>query len=70
MDLENILKQLRDKRDQLDVTIRALELAAIGAPKRRGRPPKWMTQAASVQSAAGPERVPPSRKKRPAPHEK
>ena len=43
MDLEAILKQLREERDQLEVSILAMERLQIGQGKRRGRPPAWLS---------------------------
>jgi hypothetical protein len=42
MDVNTILKQLRDERTQLEEAILALERLQIGSGRRRGRPPKWM----------------------------
>jgi hypothetical protein len=52
MDLNNILQQLRLQRDHVDESIAALERIAAGMGRRRGRPPKWMTQAAAANAAA------------------
>jgi hypothetical protein len=51
MDLNNILEQLRQQRDHVDESIAALERIASGMGRRRGRPPKWMTQAAATNAA-------------------
>jgi hypothetical protein len=55
MDLEAILKQLREERDQLEVSILAMERLQIGQGKRRGRPPAWLTavKTAAVKAPAG-----------------
>jgi hypothetical protein len=60
MDLPNILKQLREQRDQLDVSILALERIEAGKARGPGRPPKWLTEA----KTAAPKRRgrPPGRK--------
>ena len=52
MDLYSILDQLRQQRDHVDESIAALERIAAGMGRRRGRPPKWMTQAAAAANAA------------------
>ena len=52
MDLNNILQQLRVQRDHVDESIAALERIAAGMGRRRGRPPKWMAEAAKANAAA------------------
>ena len=42
MDLDAILKILRDERDQLAESILALERMEAGRSRGRGRPPKWL----------------------------
>jgi len=42
MDVESILAQLRQERDQIDEAILALERSASSGGPRRGRPPAWM----------------------------
>jgi hypothetical protein len=44
MDITNMLAELRSQKAQLDQAIIALENLARGTGKRRGRPPKWMTE--------------------------
>ena len=46
-----MLSELRAEREQLDEAIIVLQRLAMGGRKRRGRPPKWMSQAAPI----GPE---------------
>jgi len=48
MDLEAILKQLRDERAQVEVSILAIERLQAGQAPRRGRPPKWIAEAAAT----------------------
>jgi hypothetical protein len=62
MDLYSILDQLRQQRDHVDESIAALERIAAGMGRRRGRPPKWMTQAAAAVNAAA---APPKKRGRP-----
>ena len=45
MDVNNILTDLRQERDQIDDAIISLERLARGRGKRRGRPPSWMKNA-------------------------
>jgi hypothetical protein len=51
MDFNEMLSQLRAERDQIDAAIMALETLARGGGKRRGRPPKWMSEANSEAAA-------------------
>jgi hypothetical protein len=44
MDTGKMLAELRAERDQLDEAILLFERLAAGRGKRRGRPPKWMTE--------------------------
>jgi hypothetical protein len=52
MDLDRILEEMHAERERLDVSIRAIEMFAAAGPKRRGRPPKWMTQSPVVSIPA------------------
>jgi hypothetical protein len=42
MDINKMLAEIRQERDQLDEAIAVLERLAAGQGKRRGRPPRWM----------------------------
>jgi hypothetical protein len=44
MDINKMLEELRAEREQIEESIIVLERLARGQGKRRGRPPKWMTQ--------------------------
>jgi hypothetical protein len=44
MDINKMLDELRAERDQVEQAILVLERLARGQGKRRGRPPKWMTE--------------------------
>jgi hypothetical protein len=44
MNIDKLLAELRTEREQLEQAILVLERMALGQGKRRGRPPKWMTQ--------------------------
>jgi hypothetical protein len=46
VDLARILAELRHQRQQIDEAIRGLEHLPQGAGRRRGRPPKWMSEVA------------------------
>jgi hypothetical protein len=43
MDLNKMLADLRQEREQIEEAIMILERLARGRGKRRGRPPAWMT---------------------------
>jgi len=43
--LLDVLKALREERDAIDEVIGALERLAADQPKRKGRPPKWLSEA-------------------------
>jgi hypothetical protein len=42
MDIGKVLEELRTELEQVDEAILSLERMAVGAGKRRGRPPAWM----------------------------
>ena len=44
MDFDEMLKELRQERDQVAEVIATLERLARGHGKRRGRPPKWLAE--------------------------
>jgi hypothetical protein len=43
MDIQKILAELREHRDQVAAAIEALEGISSQQKPRRGRPPKWLT---------------------------
>jgi hypothetical protein len=45
MDIGKVLAELRQELVQVEEAILSLERMAIGAGKRRGRPPAWMVAA-------------------------
>lgn len=45
MDVNKILVELRQEREQIEDAIISLERLARGRGKRRGRPPAWMKDA-------------------------
>jgi hypothetical protein len=44
MDITKMLEELRTERERVEQAILVLERIGRGQGKRRGRPPKWMTQ--------------------------
>lgn len=53
MDVLKMLAELRSEREQIEEVMVALERLARGQGKRRGRPPKRMSGAASTAGEAG-----------------
>ncbi|MDX2178119.1 MAG: hypothetical protein SFV18_00920 [Bryobacteraceae bacterium] len=45
MDVTKIIEDLRRERAQIEEAILTLERLAEGRGKRRGRPPRWLTEA-------------------------
>lgn len=68
MDIVTMLMELRAQRDQLEEAILTLERLARGQGKRRGRPPKWMTEVKKGPQVASKRRGrPPGSKNRERP---
>ena len=44
MDINKMLADLREERENVEQAIIVLERIGRGEGKRRGRPPKWMTE--------------------------
>ena len=44
MDINRMLDELRAEREQVEEAIMVLERIAVGRGRRRGRPPKWMSE--------------------------
>jgi len=44
MNIDKMLAELRAEREHVEQAIIVLERIAAGQGRRRGRPPKWMTQ--------------------------
>ena len=61
MDIEAIIKQLREELAGINESILALERLEIGRGRRRGRPPAWLAEAKSIAPAKRRGR-PPGRK--------
>ena len=52
MDIEKMLAELRAEKQLIDEAIMAMERLASGRGPRRGRPPKWMSDAKERGGAA------------------
>ena len=64
MDISKMLAELRSERDQVVHAILALERIALGSGKRRGRPPKWLSEASTpTTESAGPAAKKPRKKR-------
>jgi hypothetical protein len=50
VDVQKILSELRQEREQVEEAILSLERLGAGG-KRRGRPPKWMVEGRKEQSS-------------------
>jgi hypothetical protein len=44
MDVNKMLQDLREEREQIEEAILSLERLARGRGKRRGRPPAWLSE--------------------------
>ena len=44
MDVNKMLADLRQEREQIEEAIRSLERLARGRGRRRGRPPAWLSE--------------------------
>ena len=44
MDLNRIIQELKAERDVLVAAIESLERLAAGRARKRGRPPKWLSE--------------------------
>lgn len=56
MGVHKILAEFYNERQQLDEAIAAIERLAVRGQRRRGRPPKWLTEARKKPEAAKPKR--------------
>jgi hypothetical protein len=54
MDVNKMLADLRQEREQIEEAIIILERLARGRGKRRGRPPLWMSQATPAKRRGRP----------------
>ena len=59
MELESVIRELREEKELVQAAIIALERLASSTGKRRGRPPKWLS---AVNLEEGTETI--ERKKR------
>lgn len=62
MDVNKMLVELRQEREQIEEAIMILERLARGRGKRRGRPPAWMAATAVTTKKRG---RPPGSKNKP-----
>ncbi|MEJ7605021.1 MAG: hypothetical protein WKF37_01855 [Bryobacteraceae bacterium] len=62
MDVNKMLAELRQEREQIEEAIIVLERLARGRGKRRGRPPLWMTDGEPTAKRRG---RPPGSKNKP-----
>ncbi|MGA3026053.1 MAG: hypothetical protein ABSF98_14885 [Bryobacteraceae bacterium] len=56
MDINKILEELRAEREQVGLAIISLERLGAAQGKRRGRPPKWLSEVTAATAAAKPKR--------------
>ena len=56
MNLNKILAELRQEREQIDEAIVSLERLAAGSGPRRGRPPRWLQAHKSTSRPASKEK--------------
>ncbi|MDX1983113.1 MAG: hypothetical protein SFV51_22770 [Bryobacteraceae bacterium] len=52
MDVNKMLQELREEREQIEEAILSLERLARGRGKRRGRPPSWLAEMKKVPRPA------------------
>jgi hypothetical protein len=64
MDLTKIIADLRAERAQIEEAILALERLARGEGKRRGRPPKWLSEANVTDSDSDSDAAPAKKRKK------
>jgi len=62
MDVQKMLAELRQEREQIEEAIITLERLARGRGKRRGRPPAWMTAAKKRIKMEEAKKAPPASK--------
>jgi hypothetical protein len=53
MDIHKMLAELRTEHAQIGEVIMMMERLARGGGKRRGRPPKWLTEPAAIRMPGG-----------------
>ncbi|MBI4906405.1 MAG: hypothetical protein HY820_22435 [Acidobacteria bacterium] len=51
MDVNKMLQELREEREQIDEAILTLERLARGRGKRRGRPPTWLAEMRKAEAS-------------------
>ncbi len=55
MDVNKILVELRQEREQIEEAIISLERLARGRGRRRGRPPAWLVEATTRRRGRPPK---------------
>ena len=53
MDINKMIAELREEREQVDEAILTLERLAKSRGRRRGRPPSWLKEGAGSHSNLG-----------------
>jgi len=56
MNVLQMLEELRSERQRLEEAILAIERLGATGPKRRGRPPKWMSVMKSTDGGTEPKK--------------
>jgi hypothetical protein len=64
MDINKVLEDLKAERDRLALAIASLERLSAIHGKRRGRPPKWLTEVTAAMTTKRRGRPPGSGKKK------
>ena len=55
MDLHKMISELQAEKNRLDEAIQALERLSAGKIRRRGRPPRWVSEQLKHKTAAAGE---------------
>lgn len=63
MDVNKMLQELREEREQIEEAILTLERLARGRGKRRGRPPAWLSEMRKAEATPAPPPGKPGRPK-------
>lgn len=61
MDVNKMLQELRQEREQIEEAVLSLERLARGRGKRRGRPPAWLSEMRNADKPQTAEPEPPAR---------
>ena len=68
MDITKMLAELHEERDHIDQAILVLSRLAAGAPRRRGRPPKWLAPQNQSDAVVRPDQKCPPPQEKPIPN--